>query len=173
MSSLQNTSSSGAIASAPTASVHASDDLDPLACELLCQKMRQWAGGVISPANTDLIRSRMRPLLIKEGADNLRQLIERASRPSEIQLRQHVVDAMTTHETMFFRDAHPFESLVHQVLPRLLESRRTHDRIRIHCAACSTGQEPYSIAMRILESHEDRSDQPCRGTHLTPVPMET
>lgn len=159
MSSLQNPTSANAIAPTTTASIDIASDLDPLACEFLCQKMQQWAGVEISPTKTYLIRSRMRPLLVKEGVDNLRQLIERASQPSGLQLREQVVDAMTTHETMFFRDAHPFESLVQQVLPELLKNRKTRERVRIHCAACSTGQEPYSIAMRILESLPQAASQ--------------
>ena len=62
-----------------------------------------------------------------------------------------VVEAMVTTETSFFRDIHPFETLKKTVLPKLIELRRTQRQLNIWCAASSSGQEPYSIAMLLKE----------------------
>jgi chemotaxis protein methyltransferase CheR len=69
-------------------------------------------------------------------------------------LATEVVEAMTTNETFFFRDKLPFEHFRDTVLPALIEARAREKRIRIWCAACSTGQEPYSLAMA-LKSNTD------------------
>ena len=63
-----------------------------------------------------------------------------------------MIDALTTNETLFFRDLHPFEALRTEVIPELMEKRMSTRKLRIWSAACSTGQEPYSIAM-LLEEH--------------------
>ena len=62
-----------------------------------------------------------------------------------------VVDAMTTNETFFFRDRMPFDQFRDFVMPALIEARGASKRIRIWCSACSTGQEPYSLAMILRE----------------------
>ena len=62
-----------------------------------------------------------------------------------------VVEAMTTNETSFFRDIHPFRALSDQILPELLVQRGRERSLNIWCAACSSGQEPYTIAMSIQE----------------------
>jgi chemotaxis protein methyltransferase CheR len=66
-------------------------------------------------------------------------------------LHRRVVEAMTTNETSFFRDLHPFEALRQVVLPDVLKRRETERQIHIWCAACSSGQEPYTVAMTMLE----------------------
>jgi chemotaxis protein methyltransferase CheR len=66
-------------------------------------------------------------------------------------LETAVINAMTTNETLFFRDKQPFEAIRNVILPRLLEARRNRGRLRVWCAACSSGQEPYSIAMILDE----------------------
>jgi chemotaxis protein methyltransferase CheR len=66
-------------------------------------------------------------------------------------LRKRVVEAMTTHETLFFRDGTPFDALKKELLPQLKEENKLSRRIKIWCAAASSGQEPYSLAMLLLE----------------------
>ncbi len=66
-------------------------------------------------------------------------------------LQQQVVEAMVTTETTFFRDLHPFEALRKSLIPELIRKRQNERRLNIWCAACSTGQEPYSLALLIRE----------------------
>ncbi len=73
-------------------------------------------------------------------------------------LKQKVVEAMTTNETSFFRDRNPFECLRNSVLPELLPRRAADRSLRIWSAACSTGQEPYSIAMLLREHFPELRD---------------
>lgn len=109
------------------------------------------AGIVIDPGKEYLVDSRLGPLAQREGVSTLDGLVQalRTSRSEE--LRQKVVDAMTTNETTFFRDLEPFELLRSKLLPALIESRRSARTLNIWYAASSTGQEPYSVSMMIRE----------------------
>src|SRR5262245_39997336 len=98
-----------------------------------------------------LLESRMAPLARKEGLPSIDDLIHVVRARREERLIAQVVDAMTTNETYFFRDRAPFDYLRETILPTMAQARRG-SRIRIWCAGCSTGQEPYSIAM-MLEQH--------------------
>ena len=95
-----------------------------------------------------LIDSRLRKLLKDNDLQFLSQLIKEIDRPGSSKLRQQVIDAMTTNETLWFRDKHPFDYLQTHLLPEL--GKKPGD-INIWCAACSTGQEPYSISICVEE----------------------
>ncbi len=99
-----------------------------------------------------LVESRLSVVAAKHGIKSVSDLITllQTSKPNGL-LRQ-VIDAMTTNETYFFRDIHPFETLRKEVIPRLLAARATERRLSIWCGASSTGQEPYSVAMLVRES---------------------
>lgn len=96
-----------------------------------------------------LVESRLTSLARQSDYAGLSELLKglRAGRDATLACR--VVEAMTTNETSFFRDSHPFETLCKEVLPHIAKSHS--DTINIWCAACSTGQEPYTIAMAIHE----------------------
>lgn len=96
-----------------------------------------------------LVATRVRRILLKEGLDSLSELTHEIRIRRNMELRQKVIDAMTTNETFWFRDFYPYEFLAQQVLPELNDSVRK--RFRIWSAACSYGQEPYSIAIVIEE----------------------
>lgn len=96
-----------------------------------------------------LVESRLTSLARKSKYDGMNQLLAALRQGRDKQLSVQVVEAMTTNETSFFRDSHPFETLCNDVLPAIAASHS--DQINIWCAACSTGQEPYTIAMSILE----------------------
>jgi chemotaxis protein methyltransferase CheR len=98
-----------------------------------------------------LAESRLQPVLQRLGLADLDALVLRITSGQDPDLAREVVDAMTTNETLFFRDRVPFDNFRKVVLPALLEMRKNVGRIRIWCAACSTGQEPYSIAMILDE----------------------
>jgi chemotaxis protein methyltransferase CheR len=106
---------------------------------------------VIEPGKEYLVESRLASVARDAGFGSLDSLVaELRARPSH-GLHRKVVDALTTNETTFFRDVHPFAALREDVLPRLIAARAAERRLSIWCAACSTGQEPYSVAMLLRE----------------------
>jgi chemotaxis protein methyltransferase CheR len=98
-----------------------------------------------------LIESRLMPVARQHRFESIAQLVGALRNAANRELRQAVIEAMTTHETSFFRDLHPFEALRLHVLPPLIAARGTSRTLNIWCAACSTGQEPYTIAMMLRE----------------------
>ncbi len=112
----------------------------------------QEACGILLGENKQyLVKSRLRRILEDNQMQSLGALVEHLRRPGRSSpLRELVIDAMTTNETLWFRDNHPFRILSDMLLPELAE-RPGSQPIRIWSAACSTGQEPYSIAMAVDE----------------------
>lgn len=102
----------------------------------------------LGPGKEYLVEARLAPLAEREGLASVAQLVARL-RTGTAALRDDVVEAMTTNETSFFRDVHPFDALRDVVLPEVLE--RTGGRLRIWSAAASTGQEAYSLAMLLAD----------------------
>lgn len=98
-----------------------------------------------------LVESRLQPLARKEGLESVGELVSKMKSMPINGLHQRVVEAMTTHETSFFRDINPFNAMQKSVLPALIDARKATRELRIWCMACSTGQEPYSLAMLIRE----------------------
>ena len=107
---------------------------------------------VLEPGKVYLAESRLTPVARKAGLASLRELVDqlRAERNGG-GLTTQVVEAMTTNETSFFRDAHPFEALRTTIVPNLLKTNAARRSLNIWSAACSTGQEAYSIAMLLRE----------------------
>jgi len=105
---------------------------------------------VIEPSKRYLIESRLGPLARLDGM-TIPELIAAARRDPLGRHHRDIVEAMTTNETSWYRDVHPFDALRTHVLPRLVERRRNERALTIWSAACSTGQEPYSIAMLIRD----------------------
>ncbi|MFK7852889.1 MAG: protein-glutamate O-methyltransferase CheR [Granulosicoccus sp.] len=96
-----------------------------------------------------LVESRLSSLARKTSFSDIHVLLAALRKGRDAELEGRVVEAMTTNETSFFRDSHPFETLCNELLPSI--AQRHSDTINIWCAACSTGQEPYTIAMAIYE----------------------
>jgi chemotaxis protein methyltransferase CheR len=107
---------------------------------------------VLEPGKEYLVQSRLLPLARQAGQATVGELVAELRRSPRGQLRDRVVEAMTTNETSFFRDKSPFDALAESVLPELLVTRRQERALDIWCAACSSGQEPYSIAMLVLDA---------------------
>ena len=124
--------------------------MTPLDYEYLQKLLKDRSGLLLSSDKQYLIESRLLPLARKAGLSGIPELVQRLKSGSEA-LTVDVVEAMTTNETFFFRDKVPFENVRQTVLPQLLKARANRRSIRIWCAASSTGQEPYSLAMILKE----------------------
>jgi chemotaxis protein methyltransferase CheR len=118
----------------------------------LSQLMHERAAIVLEPGKEYLALSRLDPVAREMGVGSVAALVDvlRGEEASS-QLHEQVIDALTTNETTFFRDFNPFESLRSDVLPEVLERKQRSRTLAIWSAGCSTGQEPYSIAMAIRE----------------------
>lgn len=141
----------------------------PAAFEFLRRFIYTSSAIVLEPNKDYLFECRLAPLLQREGLDSLDALVVRLGGPSATPLRQRVVEAMTTNETLFFRDAHPFEAMRKSVLPALASSRAHERRLALWSAAASTGQELYSLAMLVAEqgARFDGWDVKLIGTDLS------
>jgi chemotaxis protein methyltransferase CheR len=113
--------------------------------------LKQRSGLMLSAEKQYLVESRLMPVARRNGIANLFDLTRRLRLGHDETLIAEVVEAMTTNETFFFRDRIPFDHFRSFILPSLMQSRERYKRIRIWCAAASTGQEPYSLAMAIRE----------------------
>jgi chemotaxis protein methyltransferase CheR len=122
----------------------------PLDYEFLRKLLKERSGLDLSPDKQYLVESRLVPLARKANLSGITELVQKMKAGSEV-LTSDVVEAMTTNETFFFRDKVPFDHLRETMLPSLLKARASRRSLRIWCAASSTGQEPYSIAMCLKE----------------------
>ncbi|HEX3019914.1 MAG TPA: protein-glutamate O-methyltransferase CheR [Chitinispirillaceae bacterium] len=100
-----------------------------------------------------LIENRLDSIMKKQGCDSFSSLYFKASADPTKKLQEKIIEAMTTNETLWFRDYYPFCTLQNQLFPDLVQliQQKKKDKIRIWSAACSTGQEPYSIAIAFQE----------------------
>jgi chemotaxis protein methyltransferase CheR len=106
---------------------------------------------VLDPSRDYLFETRLSKLMRNEGIACLDELVGRLKVRKNPLLERSIAEAMTINETSFFRDGRPFELLRAELLPRLIDSRRPAGALRIWSAACSTGQEAYSLAMLLSE----------------------
>ena len=112
--------------------------------------LRQEAGISLPPSKSELVYSRLAKRVRKLGLSDFRQYCAFvASKAGDLE-RKELLTALTTNVTHFFREPHHFKTLENEALPKLLEKARNGGRVRLWSAACSNGQEPYSIAMSIL-----------------------
>ena len=107
---------------------------------------------VIEKTKTYLFESRLMPIARSHNLSDLDQLVEALKRPGSTALVDSVIDAMTTNETSFFRDLHPFNALRTHLIPELIQKRSKERVLNIWSNACSSGQEVYSIAMLLKEN---------------------
>lgn len=114
------------------------------------QFLEEKSGIVLGDNKQYLVTSRLRRLQDEQGIKSLTELMERIQAQPRGTLQEQVVDAMTTNETLWFRDVYPFKVMKDKVLPELLEQQPAQS-LRIWSAACSSGQEPYSLAMTLDE----------------------
>jgi chemotaxis protein methyltransferase CheR len=112
--------------------------------------LKERSGLDLSADKQYLVESRLLPLARRTGLAGIAELVQKM-KGGATALMSDVAEAMTTNETFFFRDKIPFDHLTQTVLPALLQARAARRSIRVWCAASSTGQEPYSIAMCVKE----------------------
>ncbi len=106
---------------------------------------------VLEPSKSYLVESRLMPVARAHGWSSLDELVTGLQKPGASSLVDDVVDAMTTNESSFFRDLHPFNALKTDILPELIAKRSQQRVLNVWSNACSSGQEVYSIAMLIRE----------------------
>ncbi len=123
--------------------------LDASDYNAFCTYLEHLCGIVLGKNKQYLVTSRLAPLLEKYSVDSFSELIALIVEGKQRVLAAQVVDAMTTNETSWFRDQFPFEILKHCIFPDMIEKGRR--RVNIWSAACSSGQEPYSISMAIAD----------------------
>jgi chemotaxis protein methyltransferase CheR len=115
--------------------------------------LEQQCGIVLGENKQYLVKSRLAPLMQRFSIATLSELLTKTMNPFERQLRSAVIDAMTTNETLWFRDTYPYELLKSQIFPELEKTCRS---VKIWSAASSSGQEPYSISITALEYQQGR-----------------
>jgi chemotaxis protein methyltransferase CheR len=120
--------------------------------EYVCRVVRQRSAISLDEGKEYLAETRLNSLAQREGISSATDLVKRLRVDQGHELYRKVVEAMTTNETSFFRDLHPLEQLRKVLIPELIQPRSRQRRLNIWCAACSSGQEPYSLAM-ILRDH--------------------
>ena len=114
--------------------------------------LERKSGIIINADKKYLVQSRLKPLLRTHTVPDLNDLVMRIKRQESSPLAEQVVDAMTTNETLFFRDQYPYEALETLIFPELTHGKNSHRSINIWSAAASRGQEAYSIAIAASES---------------------
>lgn len=125
--------------------------MNPAEYDYLRQFLKSRSGLVLSNEKQYLIESRLLPVARKAGLQSIAALVAKLKEPREAALAEAVVEAMTTNESFFYRDKTPFEHFTQMMMPEMLKARASQKRIRIWCAAASTGQEPYTLAMCLKE----------------------
>jgi len=120
--------------------------------DFLSGMLKERSGLMLTPDKVYLLESRLTPLARKRGLDTLEALIQRLRLRGDQELVRDVTEAMTTNESFFFRDDTPFNLFRNHVLPAMEKARGGQKKLRIWCAAASTGQEPYSLAIILREN---------------------
>jgi chemotaxis protein methyltransferase CheR len=114
--------------------------------------VRRDAAIVLETGKEYLVEARLMPLARALGVPTVSEFVNHAQRRPEPDTHRRIVDALTTNETSFFRDGEPFNQLVTMVLPDLIARRAGNRSLKIWSAACSSGQEPYTLAMVLQDS---------------------
>jgi chemotaxis protein methyltransferase CheR len=146
--------------------------LKPAEHRALAQYIHSISAIALDPSKAYLIESRLGPILPEVGCSSFGELLLRAQSEPAGSIRRKIIDAITTGETLFFRDTAPFELLRNKILPDIFDRRsRGASRlpIRIWSAACSSGQEIYTIAMVVKEllGDKQRFDVRLLGTDIS------
>lgn len=126
-------------------------DVNPQDVDSFFKLVEKHIGISLDGSKSYLISSRLTPLLEEYGIASLKELLQQLAKSPVGPMHWEAFEAMTTNETSFFRDIHPFEVLKKTILPALIQERQHTKTLNIWSAAASTGQEPYSIAILLRE----------------------
>ncbi len=141
--------------------------------DLLSQYIQSVSGIYLDKSKSYLLETRLSSLVEKNGCASYVEYCEKAKKDATKTIEREIIDAISTNETLFFRDKSPFELLQHKILLDLINARANrstlHNRIKIWSAASSTGQELYSIAivLRELFRHDKRYSFSLLGTDIS------
>jgi chemotaxis protein methyltransferase CheR len=119
--------------------------------EAICRLLREQSGISLETGKEYLVETRLAPVLHELKLRSIGDLLTQLRSRDGIELSRQIVEALITNETSFFRDSIPFDELRQAVIPDLMDRRRAQRRLNIRCAASSTGQEPYSLALLFRE----------------------
>ncbi len=131
--------------------------MQPADFQFLSDLLKKRSGLALTEDKAYLIESRLTPIARAQGLADVTQLCGHIRAGTKEELLVEITEAMTTNESSFFRDIKPYESLRKQVFPMIMQASGASRRMRIWSAACSTGQEPYTIAICI---EEDKAKMP-------------
>ncbi len=150
--------------------------MNPTVFAFLTGIVKQRSGGIIGPDQGYMLETRLAPLLKRESLKDLEALASRLKAPRSDTLAQEMTELLTTNESSFFRDGRPFEHL-RALLPALHAARPAGQPLRIWSAACSTGQEAFSISIVLAELMEANPGLKARrveiiGTDITSAVLE-
>ncbi|MEX1233027.1 MAG: protein-glutamate O-methyltransferase CheR [Planctomycetaceae bacterium] len=129
--------------------------MNPADYDFLTQYLHTCSGLALGSGKEYLLEARLIPLAQSWGISDLAELICALRKNQDERLGKAVIESMTTNETSFFRDKHPFEEMRNTLLPAIIHSRQIPRHFRIWSAASSTGQEAYSLAMMLHEFFPD------------------
>jgi chemotaxis protein methyltransferase CheR len=113
--------------------------------------VRREAAIVLGPGKEYLVEARLLPVARQAGVGSVTEFLSRVQQRTDSVAVRAIVDALTTNETSWFRDREPFTALTETVLPQLVQARAATRRLRVWSAACSSGQEPYSLAITLQQ----------------------
>ncbi|MBF0332733.1 MAG: protein-glutamate O-methyltransferase CheR [Alphaproteobacteria bacterium] len=125
--------------------------MQPENLDFIAKFLKDRSGLVVTADKGYLLDSRLTPLARKRAIKDVDSLVQQLRTGRDAELERAVVEAMTTNESFFFRDGKPFDQFRDVVLPALMQARASRKSFRIWCAAASSGQEPYTIAMILKE----------------------
>ncbi|MCK5546252.1 MAG: protein-glutamate O-methyltransferase CheR [Rhodospirillaceae bacterium] len=125
--------------------------------EFLGKFLKARSGLVLTPDKGYLIETRLLPVARRHGIDTIDNLIKRLKESGDEIFAVEITEAMTTNESLFFRDGTPFSIFSEKILPEIINRRSNNKKFRIWCSACSTGQEPYSLSMLISDKKNELS----------------
>lgn len=161
-------------AAPPRAAAPSASSLNAEALAFVCKLVRDRSAIELDASKSYLVEARLSTLARQHGFASTTELVQEIREKRNLVLGNQLVEAMTTNETSFFRDIHPFDALRHTILPELRALRATQRSLNIWSAACSTGQELYSVAMLLREHCPELTTWQIdlRGTDLSDEVLE-